>query len=338
MSPALETLLLPFSPKSGLAVPSRALFIGAEPHPDLRHWHAITGWQPFKPLADRWEREGFARIDDLPQGERWPVVLILPGKCRDENLAWFALARDHLEPGGKLVAAMPNAIGAARYEKTLAQATGGIGSIQKNKCRAFFVTEDGTWDEKTFDQWRELARRRPIPDTDYVTEPGVFSSDHIDPGSQLLADHLPDDLSGAVADLGGGWGFLSAEALRRCPAIERLDLFEADSRALDCARQNLAPHASKHLIAWHWHDVRAGLPGQYDVIVMNPPFHTGHATNVDLGRAFLLVAIAALNPGGRLFLVANRQLPYEPVLDAGGLTWRKLAESTVHKVIAAQRQ
>jgi len=140
-----------------------------------------------------------------------------------------------------------------------------------------------------------------------------------------------------LADLGAGWGFLAAEVLRRCPAIERLDLFEADARALDCARQNLAPYASKHSISYHWHDLRAGLSDHYDTIVMNPPFHTGHATNVDLGRAFLLAAIAALNPGGRLFLVANRHLPYESVLDSSGLVWRKLAESTVHKIIAAQR-
>lgn len=334
MSPVLDTLMLAFSAKGGLAVPTRALFLGAEGHPALRGWRDVLGWQPMKPLADRWDRDGYARVDDLPEG-RWPVVMVLPGKCRDENLASFAAARDRLAPGGHLVAAMPNAIGAARYEKELAKAAGGVGSISKNKCRVFHAVEDGTWDEALIDEWRDLGRRRTIPGTDYVTEAGLFSSDHLDPGSRLLVEHLPTDLRGSVADLGAGWGFLSAEALRRSPGIERIDLFEADARALACARLNLA--GSDRPIGFHWHDVTTGLPGRHDVILMNPPFHIGHATNVDLGRAFLLTAMASLNRGGRLYLVANRQLPYEPLLEVSGLEWRKLAEDRTYKLLAAHK-
>ena len=65
-------------------------------------------------------------------------------------------------------------------------------------------------------------------------------------------------------------------------------------------------------IEYHWHDVTAGLPETYDVIVTNPPFHTANgADNPGLGRRFIAAAAQALNPGGRLCLVANRHLPYE---------------------------
>jgi 16S rRNA (guanine1207-N2)-methyltransferase len=71
---------------------------------------------------------------------------------------------------------------------------------------------------------------------------------------------------------------------------------------------------------------------------MNPPFHSGQATDVDLGRAFLATAAASLRRGGKLFLVANRQLPYEAVLDSLGLRWRKPAEDKTYKLLFADKR
>jgi 16S rRNA (guanine1207-N2)-methyltransferase len=335
MNAALETLMLAFSADEPLPVPPRALFIGAEPHEALKTWPEIIGWQPLKPLAAAWERAGFSRNDDLPTG-KWPAVLVLPGKSRDETLAWFAIARGRLEPGGKLIVAMPNTAGAGRFEKELAKATGDIVSIQKHKCRAFHVTDDGSWNEEIFSEWLTLSRPREIPNTTFIVEAGIFSSDHIDPGSQLLADHLPAHLHGHVADLGAGWGFLSDAILKRCPKVKQLDLFEADARSLNCARKNLTSH--KREIHFHWHDVTTGLQNSYDAIVMNPPFHTGQTTDVDLGRAFLKVAAASLKRGGKLLLVANRQLPYEAALELSGLAWRKITEDKVYKILFAEKR
>ena len=326
-------MMLFFSAERGISVPPRALFIGAEMHPALKGWPDLMGWQPLKPRAATWERAGFSRSDEVPDG-KWPLVLVLPGKSRDEALAWFAMARDRLKPGGKLVVAMPNTAGAGRFEKELSEATGNIVSIQKHKCRAFYTTEDGAWSEEIFAEWRALGGLREI--SGFTVQAGIFSSDHIDPGSQLLADHLPAHLHGNVADLGAGWGFLSDAVLKRSPKIQHLDLFEADARALACARLNLASFECS--IGYHWHDVTIGITGVYDAIIMNPPFHTGQAKDVDLGRAFLKVAAAALKRGGKLLLVANRQLPYEAALEASGLAWRKVTEDRIYKLIFAEKR
>jgi len=335
MNPALDTLMLAFAAEEGLAVPARALFLGAQAHPALLDWPQVTGWQPLKPRADAWEAAGFARTDEPPAGT-WPVVLVLPNKSRDETLSWFALARDRLEPGGRIVCAMPNTAGAGRFEQVFSKAVGHVTSLQKNKCRAFHAVDDGKWDVRLIDTWRALGGWREIPGTRFMTQAGTFSCDHIDPGSHLLATHLPANLRGTVADLGAGWGYLSDAALRRCPKIERLDLFEADARALACARHNLAGHARP--ITYHWHDVTTGLPGTCDAIIMNPPFHTGQASDVDLGRAFILTASAALRRCGKLFLVANRQLPYEAVLEASGFAWRITAENPTYKLLFADKR
>ena len=324
--------MLAFS-ADGIAVPQRALFIGAEAHHSLENWPDVIGWQPQKPQATAWDHAGFLRSENLPIG-KWPVVLVLPGKSRDEALAWFALARERLEIGGKLVVAMPNTVGAGRFEKELSKATSHIASLQKHKCRVFHAIENGAWNEEIFTEWRALGDRRDV--SGFTVEAGIFSSDHIDPGSQLLADHLPAHLRGRVADLGAGWGFLSSAVLKRCPNIEKLDLYESDARALDCARINLS--ALECDISYHWHDVTAGLPNIYDAIVMNPPFHSGQAMDIDLGRAFLKVAAASLRRGGKLLLVANRQLPYEAALELSGLTWRKITEDKIYKILFADKR
>jgi len=328
---ALETLMLAFQGDDSLPIPSRALFLSAQPHPALCAWPDLVGWQPLKPLADAWEHAGFKRVDVFPD-TKWPLVMVLPGKSKAETLSWFAIAKDLLEPGGRLIAAMPNTAGAARFEKHLSRASGNIVSIQKHKCRVFHAALDHA-DEVTFNEWRALGELRRV--SGFAVQAGIFSSDHTDPGSQLLADHLPSDLHGSVADLGAGWGFLSDAVLKNNPQIRNLDLFETDARALDCARQNLGHHQRE--IRFHWHDVTSGLPATYDAIVMNPPFHSGQATDLNLGRAFVHIAAKSLNPGGRLFLVANRQLPYEAALAATGLTFRKVAENESYKIFFAEK-
>lgn len=329
MNPALETLLIPFA-SGEIAVPPRALFLGAEPHSELRKWPSVTGWQPFKPLADAWEAGGLPRTDD-PTGT-WPLVLLLPGKAKDDVLASFARAYDALELGGSLVVAMPNGAGAQRFEKELRKAAGSAGSWQKNKCRVFRAVRHDAWNEALLAEWRTLGAPRTVDG--FAVTAGVFSSGHIDPGSALLAEHLPRDLRGAIADLGAGWGFLSKAVADRCPGMRSIDLFEADARALACARRNLIGENFR----FHWHDVAAGVPGTFDAIVSNPPFHSGQSTDVDLGKAFLRSAASGLRAGGRLLVVANRQLPYEAELDRLGLAWRKPVEDATYKLLFAEKR
>jgi 16S rRNA (guanine1207-N2)-methyltransferase len=55
----------------------------------------------------------------------------------------------------------------------------------------------------------------------------------------------------------------------------------------------------------------AVLGERFDVVVTNPPFHVGKATDLSVPLQFIHDAWEVLAPGGRLYLVANRTLPYE---------------------------
>jgi 16S rRNA (guanine1207-N2)-methyltransferase len=169
----------------------------------------------------------------------------------------------------------------------------------------------------------------------FMTAPGMFSPEGPDPGSARLAAAVEGRLAGRVADLGAGWGWLAAAALARSPGIAAIDLYEAEARALDCARTNVDdPRA-----AFHWVDVRrlGRADPPCDAALLNPPFHTGRAAAPELGASFVAAAARLLKPSGRLWMVANRQLPYEAALDAAFGRWEKLSEDKAFKVLAADR-
>ena len=223
------------------------------------------------------------------------------------------------QPGGRILACISNNEGARSGEADLERIAGPVTTLTKNKCRAFWSGPlDGPHDAALAEQWAQLDAVRPIGDGRFVSRPGVFAWDRIDVASALLAAHLPPDLAGRAADLGAGFGYLGVELLERCAGIAALDVYEAEHRALDLARRNLAAFEQRCAIRYCWRDVTAGLTGSYETIVCNPPFHTHARTDrPDIGRRFIAAAAEALQPRGRLWLVANRHLPYERALGAG---------------------
>ena len=338
---ALAALFVPFE-TSGLALPAdrRVLFLRARAGVRLREM-AQPGWlceQGFMPFADELARNGL-RVGEPAPGERFSLVLVLPPRQRDEARALFARALSLLAPGGTVLASMPNAEGAKSGEGDLARLAGPLQHLSKHKCRVFWSTPTPSRvDQALLEEWLGLDAPRAIAGG-YVSRPGLFAWDRVDRASALLAAHLPHDLHGRVADLGAGYGYLASQVVARCPQVQAIDLYEAEARALEPARLNMERArrdcGREPAVAVHWHDVTRGLPQKYDAIVSNPPFHQGRADLPELGRAFIRSAADALLPQGRLWLVANRHLPYEAILaDCFGAV-RSVAVREGFKVIEA---
>src|SRR5699024_2233822 len=153
------------------------------------------------------------------EGGRHRLVLVLPPRQRDEARALLADAVARVEgEAGLVIASVPNAEGARAIEADLARIAGPVGTLAKHKCRVFWARPNaGGGDPALAAQWRALDAPRPILDGRFVSRPGVFAWDRVDPASALLAEQLPDGLAGRAADLGAGWGFLSDALLQRCP-------------------------------------------------------------------------------------------------------------------------
>jgi 16S rRNA (guanine1207-N2)-methyltransferase len=339
--PALETLFLPFAegrltwPSSGAS----AMFLRARDGWPLRQQPlpGLVCEQSFKPEADALSQAGFA-VNVEGSQKTYDLVLILPPRQRDEARALLARAVAMIKPGGRVVVSQSNDEGARSMEGDLAKLTGDVESMSKNKCRVFWTASMARLDASLVLQWQQLDAVRPIEDGRFVSRPGIFAWDRIDVASALLAEHLPASLRGHAADLGAGFGYLSAELLTRCPGITALDVYEAENRALELARVNLKSFEARATLNYRWHDVSIGLPDEYDVIVTNPPFHAQRAIDrPDIGKRFIAVAADSLRPGGQLWLVANRHLPYEAVLSDTFDSVRTVVQQHGYKIIAAVR-
>lgn len=302
----LRALALPFE-RQELTMPEHAFWLRAEAGEAMAPWRdALECRQSFRPAFDRLAAAGFRAVERL--GEAYALGLVSLTKHKAENRGLIAQGLDLLATDGVLVCCGPKDSGAASLEKEAAQRFGLAGSLSKHQCRVFWLRKAQAAD------WAAEALPRLVPGTDLVARAGCFSPDHVDNGSRVLAGLLPDSMAGRVADLGAGWGYLADQVLGRFPAVEKVDLYEAEALALDDSRTNLARFGDR--AAFHWCDVTQGLGAvaPYDWVIANPPFHEGAKADPGIGQAFIRAAWKAIRRRGKFWLVANRHLPYEAEL------------------------
>lgn len=134
----------------------------------------------------------------------------------------------------------------------------------------------------------------------FCTDAGVFSKQHIDPGSELLCKSLPQDLHGRVLDMGCGWGAMTVMTLAAHPQVQ-MTMADINERALELAKANVAQNGmqAEALLS----DGFAAIEGQFDAVITNPPIRAGKAVIY----AMFEQAREHLVPGGALYLVIRKQ-------------------------------
>lgn len=253
----------------------------------------VTG---FAPDAEAWAGRGY-EVRREAADAAGAIVVVPRSKALARDLIARAAGLGPVLVDGQRTDGIDSLYKAARKR------FGDLPSVTRAHGRTFLLPAGAELDD-----WRAPAPARDAEG--WVRGAGMFSEDGVDAGSALLAEALPDKLPRHVVDLGAGWGYLSAAALKRA-GVEHIDLVEAEALALDCARENVAdPRA-----AFHWADAtRWQCEGSPAAVICNPPFHTGRAGDPGLGRAFIAAAARMLAPRGSLWMVANRHLPYEVTL------------------------
>ncbi len=182
---------------------------------------------------------------------------------------------------------------------------------------------------------RALRASTPIPDREgtfpktatltelgltVVAHGGVFAGTKLDIGSRLLVDNLEHLLERApraqdFVDAGCGSGILSARIaqLRETAQITGTDVSAA---AVLSTRKTAAANGYTDRISAAQDDALHGLPtASADVIVCNPPFHTGTSLDTDVAQRIFHEAGRVLRPGGQLWTVYNSPLPYRSAMN-----------------------
>jgi 16S rRNA (guanine1207-N2)-methyltransferase len=278
---------------------------------------------------------GSAALEELPQGALTDIAILAPAGTAERRYT-LALSLQALRPGGGLLALAPKPRGGARLRAEL-EAFGCTVTEEARRHHRVCRVEARPALLKALDEAIEGGAPRLVPAIGLWSQPGVFSWDRVDPGSALLARHVPastgrPSLAGRGADLGCGIGVLARAVLSSRDVIA-LTLVDHDRRAIGCARRNV----DDPRVAFQWADVRGLDLAGLDFVVMNPPFHAGGTEDQGLGREFIRAAARMLRKGGLCRLVANRHLAYEAVLRETFKQVTPLEEAGGFKVYEARR-
>ncbi|EJN05255.1 class I SAM-dependent methyltransferase [Phyllobacterium sp. YR531] len=334
---ALQTLFLPFEDEI-LPVPNKGaswLFLGAETDRAIGdEWKSIlTCLQPFKPDYLALQKAGFTAVPRLQENTEFDGALILLGKHRGRNEGWLTQALDQVKVGGRMVVCGNKKLGVDSFRKTVSNLTTIEDRLSKNHAVAFWFVRSG---EINSEDIQKLTPKNMQVESRFNTAPGMFSHTAIDNGSAMLVKHFAGRISGHVADFGAGWGYLASEVLKYPEKLKSLDLYEADFEALEAAKTNI--DGGETPVKFHWHDVNSeAITEIYDTVVMNPPFHAGRSADPTMGQGFIAAAAKRMKPGGRLLLVANRQMPYEAGLKSLFKQVTPIEDNAGYKVIEAKK-
>ncbi len=146
-----------------------------------------------------------------------------------------------------------------------------------------------------------------------ITLPGVFSHGDIDVGTRLLLEHLPLLPEGArVHDVGCGCGVITAFLKQRQPSL-KASASDIDELALSATQATLSANGIED-VTLHLTPGLEEIEDGLDVIISNPPFHTGSEIDRSIADDLFTLANEKLNAGGQIIIVGNRFLPYKSAL------------------------
>ena len=179
-------------------------------------------------------------------------------------------------------------------------------------------------------QWVLEFRQEQIK---LVSYPGVFAHGRLDGGTALLLDSLSNmDFSGDVLDFGCGTGVIGT-CVAVCNQDARLTFLDSNALAIQACRETMAANKINGCVLPS--NGLSAVTGRYDMVISNPPIHTGVKTDNRLGMRLLESVHQHIRPGGGLILVANRHLPYENWLSDNFRQVKEIAADHNFKVISA---
>lgn len=259
------------------------------------------------------------------------VILYLP-KTKAEVEYLLANIVPQIKLGGLLYIVGDNRGGIKAIDKQLqpyGSSTNKLDSARRCSLLALEITQVGT----TFniEDWLstypcEIKGEK----LDIVSLPGVFSAKELDLGTRLLLENIAPLKSNAL-DLGCGAGVIGCFLMKQNPALE-VEFTDVNALAIESTKRTLAKNNLQARVFPS--DVYSDVNQRYTTLVSNPPFHAGLNTNYGPVEQMILEAKQYLKIRGRLIMVANKFLRYEPLFEKAFTHCELLADTTKFKLIS----
>ncbi|MCS5735475.1 class I SAM-dependent methyltransferase [Herbiconiux daphne] len=145
---------------------------------------------------------------------------------------------------------------------------------------------------------------------------GAFAGTKLDIGTRFLLGHLDEmkpDAATAI-DLGCGTGALAAALARARPGLAVIAT-DQSLAAVESATATMEANGLADRVDVVRDDALSGFDdGSADLVVLNPPFHTGSTVHAGIALKLFEAAGRVLAPGGELWTVFNSHLSYRAAL------------------------
>jgi 16S rRNA (guanine1207-N2)-methyltransferase len=270
---------------------------------------------------------------------RHDVAVVYLQKGVELNELVLAMVASVMAPGAPVLLVGENKAGIRSAAEILERGIGPIAFSDAARHCVVYLAHASPSDPQPVDlaSWEKVfpvdAAGRSLS---VVSLPGVFSHGRLDEGTALLLNNLPGDIRGDVLDFGCGAGVIGAVVKSAYPEC-RVTLADSNAFAVEATSRTFERNAlAANLIQPS--DVLTGVPDRFDLIVSNPPFHQGVATNYDVASSFLAASSEKLRPGGTLIIVANKFLPYENAMSRALGSAVVLAQNNKYKVLTGTKR
>ncbi len=148
----------------------------------------------------------------------------------------------------------------------------------------------------------------------WVTTPGVFSADDLDPATELLLETVVLPHRGGILDMGCGPGAIGLFAALSMPQTE-VTMIDTDIAAVRCAEEGIRRNEITNARVVASDGIEAIERKRFDVVLSNPPVHRAGRRDASLVSRFAREAAIAIGRKGRLWLVTAPTVPLQRMLD-----------------------
>lgn len=256
-----------------------------------------------------------------PTGEiEYDTAIVFVPKGRDFGRAQMWSAINSLKVGGDLFIVGPNKGGAKSLIKDAEEAFGNCQVLDYKKSHRVAATRKEKEQYEYPADWGDVPTEKQfitleteMGTLEVATQPGVFSWQELDEGTQYLLNDLVFRDAKTALDIGCGYGVIGALLASK---MEHITLSDNNLLAVSCAKATIERNGISNatVIASNIYS-EFDPDNQFDLIISNPPFHRGFEMKTDVTHKIISQAPDYLAAGGRLVIVANAFLKYEEVME-----------------------